>query len=112
MELNNMWRHILNFELKLGLKKTSLIIYFLVLFSLAFLIVNILGGAFTGARIIIGNANNNVNAPLVIASIQIMISLIGVLICAAIFGNSGYRDFEFNTHSLFFTKPIKPTDYF
>ena len=107
-----MWRHILNFELKLGLKKTSLIIYFLVLFSLAFLIVNILGGAFTGARIIIGNANNNVNAPLVIASIQIMISLIGVLICAAIFGNSGYRDFEFNTHSLFFTKPIKPTDYF
>ena len=107
-----MWRHILNFELKLGIKKTSLIIYFLVLFSLAFLIVNILGGAFTGARIIIGNANNDVNAPLVIASIQIMISLIGVLICAAIFGNSGYRDFEFNTHSLFFTKPIKPTDYF
>ena len=61
-----MWRHILNFELKLGLKKTSLIIYFLVLFSLAFLIVNILGGAFTGARIIIGNANNNVNAPIIV----------------------------------------------
>lgn len=107
-----MWRHILNFELKLGLKKTSFIVYFLVFFSLAFLIVNILGGAFTGARIIIGNANNHLNAPLVIAELQTIISLIGVLICAAIFGNSGYRDFEFNTHSLFFTKPIKPSDYF
>ena len=112
MVMNKMWIHIFNFELKLGIKKTSFIIYFLVFFSLAFLIVNILGGAFTGATIIIGNANNHLNAPLVIAQLQIIISLIGVLICAAIFGNSGYRDFEFNTHSLFFTKPIKPSDYF
>mgnify|MGYP006444405713 CR=1 FL=1 len=97
-----MWKHILNFELKLGIKKTSFSIYFLVFFSLAFLIVNVLGGAFTGARIVIGNANNHLNAPLVIAELQTLISMIGVLICAAIFGNAGYRDFEFNTHSLFF----------
>ena len=98
-----MWKHILNFELKLGIKKTSFSIYFLVFFSLAFLIVNVLGGAFTGARIVIGNANNHLNAPLVIAELQTLISMIGVLISAAIFGNAGYRDFEFNTHSLFFT---------
>ncbi len=112
MEVNNMWRHILNFELRIGFKKTSIIVYFLIFFSLAFLIVNVLGGAFTGARIVIGNANNHLNAPLVIAELQTVISMIGVLICAAIFGNSGYRDFQYNTHSLFFTKPIKPSDYF
>ena len=107
-----MWKHILNFELKLGFKKTSVIVYFIVFFGLAFLIVNILGGAFTGARIVVGNANNNLNAPLVIGSIQTVFSIIGVLIFAAMFGNAGYRDFEFNTHPLFFTKPIKPFDYY
>ena len=107
-----MWKHILNFELKLGFKKTSVLVYFIVFFGLAFLIVNILGGAFTGARIVVGNANNNLNAPLVIGSIQTVFSIIGVLIFAAMFGNAGYRDFEFNTHPLFFTKPIKPFDYY
>ena len=84
-----MWKRILNFELRLGLKKPSVIIYFLVFFVLAFLIVNILGGAFTGARLIVGNANNNLNAPLVIASFQTIFSIIGVLIFAAMFGNAG-----------------------
>ena len=112
MELNSMWKYILNFELKLGFKKTSVLVYFIVFFGLAFLIVNILGGAFTGARIVVGNANNNLNAPLVIGSIQTVFSIIGVLIFAAMFGNAGYRDFEFNTHPLFFTKPIKPFDYY
>ena len=107
-----MWKHILNFELRLGFKKTSVLIYFAVFFGLAFLIVNILGGAFTGARIVVGNANNNLNAPLVIAMLQNIFCIIGVLVCAAIFGNAGYRDFEFNTHPLFFTKPIKPFDYY
>jgi len=107
-----MWKYILNFELKLGFKKTSVLVYFVVFFGLAFLIVNILGGAFTGARIIIGNANNNLNAPLVIAMLQNIFCIIGVLIFAAMFGNAGYRDFEFNTHPLFFTKPIKPFDYY
>ena len=75
-----MWKYILNFELKLGFKKTSVLVYFIVFFGLAFLIVNILGGAFTGARIVVGNANNNLNAPLVIGSIQTVFSIIGVLI--------------------------------
>ena len=112
VDLNSMWKYILNFELKLGFKKTSVLVYFVVFFGLAFLIVNILGGAFTGARIIVGNANNNLNAPLVIAMLQNIFCIIGVLIFAAMFGNAGYRDFEFNTHPLFFTKPIKPFDYY
>ena len=112
VDLNSMWKYILNFELKLGFKKTSVLVYFVGFFGLAFLIVNILGGAFTGARIIVGNANNNLNAPLVIAMLQNIFCIIGVLIFAAMFGNAGYRDFEFNTHPLFFTKPIKPFDYY
>ncbi len=97
VDLNSMWKYILNFELKLGFKKTSVLVYFVVFFGLAFLIVNILGGTFTGARIIVGNANNNLNAPVVIAMLQNIFCIIGVLIFAAMFGNAGYRDFEFNT---------------
>ena len=107
-----MWKHILSFELKLGFKKTSFRVYFLVFFALAFLIVNILGGAMSGARIIIGNANNHLNAPLVIAVIQAIFSILGVLVCSAIFGNAGYRDFETKMHPLFFTRPISPKAYF
>ena len=107
-----MWKHILNFELRLGIKKTSILVYFFVFFGLAFLIVNVLGGAFSNARIIVGNANNYLNAPLVIAMMQNIFGIIGVLIIAAIFGNAGYRDFEYNTHPLFFTKPITPFDYY
>ena len=107
-----MWRHILKFELQMGLKKTSVIVYFLIFFGIAFFIVNVLGGAFSNARIVIGNANNHLNAPLVIAMMQNIFCIIGVLIAAAIFGNAGYRDYEFNTHPLFFTKPITPWDYY
>ena len=107
-----MWKHILDFEVRQGFRKTSVLVYFAVFFGLAFLIVNILGGAFTGARIVVGNANNNLNAPMVIAMIQTLFSIFGVLVCAALFGNAGYRDYEYNTHPLFFTKPIKPSDYY
>lgn len=108
----NMWKHILNFELRLGIKKTSILVYFFVFFGLAFLIVNVLGGAFSNARIIVGNANNNLNAPLVIAMMQNIFGIMGVLVIAAIFGNAGYRDYEYNTHPLFFTKPITTFDYY
>ncbi|MBC8467601.1 MAG: hypothetical protein H8D58_03335, partial [Candidatus Marinimicrobia bacterium] len=107
-----MWKHILNFELRLGIKKTSILVYFFVFFGLAFLIVNVLGGAFSNARIIVGNANNNLNAPLVIAMMQNIFGIMGVLVIAAIFGNAGYRDYEYNTHPLFFTKPITTFDYY
>ena len=107
-----MWRHIAYFEVKQGFKKTSVWIYFSIFFALAFLIANVLGGAFTGASIVIGNQGTNINSPLLIAELQTIFTIFGVLICAAIFGNAGYRDYQTNMHPLFFTKPVTPSSYF
>ena len=108
----NMWRHIAYFEIQQGFKKVSVWVYFLIFFALAFLIANVLGGAFTGASIVLGNQGTNINSPLLIAELQTVFTIFGVLICAAIFGNAGYRDYEVNMHPLLFTKPIKPSNYF
>ena len=98
-----MWKDILYFEIQQGFKKVSVWVYFIIFFALAFLIANILGGAFTGASIVIGNQGTNVNSPLLIAELQTVFTIFGVLICAAIFGNAGYRDYETNMHPLIFT---------
>ncbi len=107
-----MWRHIAYFEIQQGFKKVSVWIYFLIFFALAFLIANVLGGAFTGASIVIGNQGTNINSPLLIAELQTIFTIFGVLICAAIFGNAGYRDYQTNMHPLFFTKPVTSSSYF
>ncbi|SUZ97693.1 uncharacterized protein METZ01_LOCUS50547, partial [marine metagenome] len=107
-----MWKHIAYFELRQGFKRVSVWVYFIIFFGLSFLIANILGGAFTGASIVIGNQGTNINSPLLIAELQTVFSIFGVLICAAIFGNAGYRDYEINMHPLFFTKPVEPSSYF
>ena len=107
-----MWKHIAYFELQQGFKRVSVWVYFLIFFGLSFLIANILGGAFTGASIVIGNQGTSINSPLLIAELQTVFSIFGVLIFAAIFGNAGYRDYETNMHPLFFTKPVEPSSYF
>ena len=107
-----MWKDILYFEIQQGFKKVSVWVYFIIFFALAFLIANTLGGAFTGASIVIGNQGTNVNSPLLIAELQTVFTIFGVLICAAIFGNAGYRDYETNMHPLIFTTPIKPASYY
>ena len=109
---HKMWFAIALFELKLGIARVSNWIYLFTLFLLAFLIVNLMGGAFDGANIVVGGNNTNINSPLTIASIQIIIGIISSLICAAIFGNAAYKDFENNSFPLFFTKPISPTEYY
>ena len=105
-----MWKQIAHFELKQGFRKISLWVYFLIFFAIACLIAHVLGGAFTGASM--GNQGTKINSPLMIAEFQVVFSLIGVLIFAALFGNAGYRDFETNMHPLFFTKPVRPSSFF
>ena len=102
--------NILRFEIKSGLKKMSFWVYCLIFFSIAFLIVNILGGAIVGASVVMDNTKWN--APSAIAGFQTFFTIFGTIICSAIFGNAAYRDFETNMHPMFFTKPIKPSSYY
>ena len=102
--------NILRFEVKSGLKKISFWVYCLIFFSISYLIVNILGGAIVGASAVMDNTKWN--APYAIAGFQSFFTIVGTIICSAIFGNAAYRDFETNMHPLFFTKPIKPSSYY
>ena len=102
--------NILRFEVKLGLKKMSFWVYCLIFSSIAFLIVNILGGVIVGMSGVMDNTNWN--SPSIIAGFQTFFTIVGTIVCSAIFGNAAYRDFETNMHPLFFTKPIKPSSYY
>ena len=51
--------NILRFEVKLGLKKMSFWVYCLIFSSIAFLIVNILGGVIVGMSGVMDNTNWN-----------------------------------------------------
>ena len=101
---------IAKFEVKTGLRKISFWVYCLIFFSIAFLIVNVLGGAFTGASMVMDNTRWN--APEAIAGLQASFTILGTVLCAALFGNAAYRDFETKINPLFFTKPIKPSSYY
>ncbi|MBI2214530.1 MAG: ABC transporter permease [Acidobacteria bacterium] len=53
----------------------------------------------------------NRNAPYVIVQILSIMSIIGVFVTTAFVANVVNRDFELNTHSLFFSTPILRRDY-
>ena len=87
-----MFLNITLFEIKLGLRKISFWVYCLIFFAIAFLIVNVLGGAFTGVSAVMDNTKWN--APEAIAGFQASFTILGTVICAALFGNAAYRDYE------------------
>ena len=97
-----MWKQIAHFELKQGFRKISLWVYFLIFFAIACLIAHVLGGAFTGASM--GNQGTKINSPLMIAEFQVVFSLIGVLIFAALFASS--MDASPNSIALSLSKSI------
>jgi ABC-type transport system involved in multi-copper enzyme maturation permease subunit len=53
----------------------------------------------------------NRNAPFVIVQILSIMSLIGVFVTTAFVANVVNRDFELGTHELFFSTPLKKTEY-
>jgi len=107
-----MFSQIFIFELKYRLKRPATYIYWVILFLMAFFSINILGGAIDGLNIQMGYSGNVMaNAPINIYVITTYLTIFGILIISAIVGNPVYRDFEHETHGLFFTYPITKADY-
>jgi len=109
-----MFLPILLFELKYRLKRPATWIYFLLLALMAFLLVTLAGGGFgTGVSISLGGDGQSVkiNSPFSLNIIIATVSLIGVIIASSLMGNPVYRDFEYRTHSLFYTTPISKIGY-
>jgi ABC-2 type transport system permease protein len=70
-------------------------------------------GAVTSDSVTVGGAIGNVhrNAPFVILQLMLVMSIIGMFLVTAFVASSVHRDFEYGTHALFFSKPIRKLDY-
>ena len=107
-----MFLQIFIFELKYRLRRPATYIYWGILFLMSFLSINILGGAIDGLNIQMGYSGNVMaNSPINIYVITSYLTIFGILIISAIVGNPVYRDFEHETHGLFFTYPLTKFDY-
>jgi ABC-2 type transport system permease protein len=109
-----MFLEILRFELKYALKKPSTYVFF----SIYFAFYLFLSLAASGV-IPLGSSDSNTylnsalaNASLYLAFNQNILALIHNMIIIAIMATAIQRDFEFNSHALFFTKPITKRAYF
>lgn len=99
------------FELRYHLKRLSTYVYFGLFFLIGFLVMNAAGGAFDALSIGGGGGKIDANAPVILHNLISFLSYFGIIITSAIVGSSVYRDYEYNTHSLFYTKPISKVGY-
>src|SRR5580704_19222483 len=102
---------IVRFDLARHLRAISTYLYFLILAGIAFLLMITAGGAFQSASVVMGGGKVYVNAPYSLAGFISLLSYFGLLIISAIAGKAAYQDFEYNTHSFFFTMPIRKSSY-
>jgi ABC-2 type transport system permease protein len=109
-----MFKEIFLFELKMGFKKPATYIFFGVLFLLTLLLGLAVTGAFATSR---SDSNTILNSATSITSILLGTSsnlfglMVNVLIIS-IMATAVQKDYQYNTHPLFFTKPITKASYF
>ncbi len=101
-----MFKDFFLFELKYRLQRPMIYIFILVNFLMAF-------AATVSDKIIIGGGNDAIflNAPHVIMTMTLFMTLVGIFMTTAIVNTSILRDFEYNFSPLIFSTPIKKRDY-
>ena len=99
-----MFYSIFKFELKYRFSRPATYIYFGVLVLISFLLIA--SGSTPASEKVYHNA------PVVIAELQLLISIFGILIASAVMGVPLYRDLEHKTGNFLFSYPISKTAYF
>ncbi|MFL5752264.1 MAG: M1 family aminopeptidase [Bacteroidia bacterium] len=109
-----MFKEIFLFEFKQGLKKPSTYIFFAVFFLVYFLMGLITSGIIPLAT---GDTNVKINSASVVTGLLIglnqnIFGLVNSVILVAVMSTAIQKDYEYNSHSLFYTKPISKPGYF
>lgn len=108
-----MFKEIFLFELKLGFRKTSNYVYFLVMFSLTLLTalaeVGIIGMPPAESNLHVNSARSVAATFLSVAG---MSNLLASIFLISIMATAIQRDYQYNMHPLLFTKPITKPAYF
>jgi ABC-type transport system involved in multi-copper enzyme maturation permease subunit len=103
---------IVRFELRQRLARISTWVYFGVFFTLAVLCVLAAGGAIGGATVSFGTGGKVfIDSPAAIHTIATLIGLFGTSFVAAIAGQATYQDIDSGAAPLFFSLPIKKSEY-
>ena len=94
-------------EIKRAFRSPMVYVFFAVFGLLAFLAV-------VSDSVVIGGSVGNVykNAPHIITSYTLVLSLFGVLVAAAFFNNAALRDFNHQFNEILFSTPISKASYF
>ena len=101
------------FELKYRFKRVATWLYFLLFLAIATFYGAILGGFFDSqvSIMLAGGGENLLNAPFALYTVISGIGFFGLFPIAAIMGVPVFRDFQYKTHAIFFTKPIDKFGY-
>ncbi|MFC1850446.1 ABC transporter permease/M1 family aminopeptidase [candidate division CSSED10-310 bacterium] len=87
-------------------------IFFFIFFTIAFFLIIKLGGAFGGTSLVLANSLREwTNSPLALYRYISLLNLFSLIIVAIYMGQSVLKDFEGNTYSFYFTKPITKIQY-
>jgi ABC-2 type transport system permease protein len=100
------------FEMRKRMGAPSTYVYFLVFFTCGLLLMLATGGAFSIAMNLTGDAERiPVNSPFALQAAIALLSDLGILVSAAVFGQAVYQDYESRCDALFFTAPLRPLSY-
>jgi hypothetical protein len=92
----------------------STYVYYFVFLAVSFLVFCLEGGAFPGVDFNIGRGMGDyifINSPSSILEVFSGFIVFATLVIAAVFGSSAARDFENGMFALYFTKPVRKSDY-
>ena len=109
-----MFREIFRFEVRTGLRKPSLYVYFGLLFLLTLSIGLARSGVFSTTRV---DSNLVRNSALSVANILLgsggsIFGLFFSVILISLMATAIQKDYQYNAHPLFFTKPVTKPGYF
>jgi ABC-2 type transport system permease protein len=97
---------IVRWEVGYYLRRVSTYVYFLVFVGIAGLFMLALTGAFGEVAVMGAGGKVRANAPLILAQLLPLMSLLGMSITAALAGNALYRDYDAGIDPLIYTAPL------
>lgn len=107
-----MFKQLFKFELLTKIKRSSVFVYFIVFFAIAFTVMSLMGSNFRGFSLHLSNSDVlYANSPFVLFLLIAGLSHFGIFVTMAIMGQAVLRDFDNNCYSLYFTYPITKSGY-
>ncbi|MCW3084152.1 MAG: hypothetical protein JWP12_1518 [Bacteroidetes bacterium] len=105
-----MFNQIFSFELKLRFKRPAVYIYFAICFLISLFSMLLAAGLFGNT---VADSNTTLNSARAITQFLTFMNggLVSRILLVAIIGPVVYKDFQYNTHPLLFTKPISKFGY-